>query len=214
LDRLFATFVRLGWKPLFTRAFVEKCIADFLKTVRDTGVYLLRVMMSDVVLSLKVSAREEPKDVQYGYLWDYTRPMPELKTLDYKDVLEALKTIDRTQQELLIISEDSRVLEGATSCLIFCENNRLIIPHRDRLESITLNFVVEMLKKSFPCEERDVYLDELETFDEILLCGSGKGIVCLGDIEDAGWRCRSVSFFRHARILYDNAMIDYKYKWM
>lgn len=214
MDRLFSTFEQLGWALLFKREFVESAVKDFVNTIPDEGSYSLRVMMSDVVLSVRAARREEPADQQYGYLWDYTRENAAFKTLDYTDVLTALKGINRRLEELLLVSEDERLLEGATSCLLFYHNGQLVVPQRDRLDSITMKFLLERLGGICEVVERDVYLGEVKEFDEILLCGTGKGIVSLTEIEELEWKCRSLSFYRRARITYDNALIDYKYQWM
>ena len=213
IERLFKTFDTLELRCLYKRPWLEQCVKDFIQTIPDEGTYLLRVMMSDVIVSLSAKPRVEPAHMQLGHLWEYSRPTPNLKTLDYSDILDALSDIDRSREELLLVSEDDRLLEGATTCLMFVQGQRVVVPSRERLDSITLKLVLERLQ-GLEIVEDDVYCTELKQYEEILLCGCGKGIVNLGEIPELEWQCRSINTFRKVRILHDNALIRYKHNWI
>lgn len=211
--RLFKTFADLGWSALFEERWVEERIRTFVKQVEGEGRYHLRVMLSDVILSLRAAPAAESQPMQSGQIWQYSRPTPAYKTLDYGDVLDALAGIDRTREELLLVSDDGRLLEGATSCLIFIGGGRLVVPERDRLNSITLELIREKWR-GVEIVTDDVYTGEVKQYDEILLCGSGKGVINLAEIPELEWEHRATSAYRAVRILHDNALIDYKYTWM
>lgn len=213
MDRLFKTFDELGWSCLIKRPWLESCVKDFIQTVNESGEYLLRVMLSDVMVSLKATPWVEPQNMMSGLLWDYDRPTPQYKTLDYQDVLDALSDVDRLSEELLLVSEDGRLLEGATSCLMFVDKERIVIPERDRLDSVTLNLLTERMQNANIVVD-DVFTDQVKDFDEILLCGSGKGVINLGQIPELEWQCRNIAVYRQLRLMYDNYMIRYKYNWM
>ena len=54
---------------------------------------------------------------------------------------------------------------------------------------------------------RNISLTKLKTFDEILLVGSGKGVVALKDIPQIKWKNRSQVIYKELQDLY-NSYID------
>lgn len=213
LDRLYHTFGDFEWASGFGREWVEQTLRTFVLGIPEESSFSLRVMMTENQLSLCARPRPEPENLQRGLLWEYERPNPDYKTLDYEAIIEALGTIDRQREELLLIDSEGRFLEGATSNLLFVAPGEIVVPAHNRLRGITESLLRERLANAIPVREADVFVDELPRFEEILLAGSGKGVVSLNDIAEANWQCRATRTFLRARILHDNALIDYKHAW-
>ena len=51
------------------------------------------------------------------------------------------------------------------------------------------------MKKKFPIIKKDIYLKDIKQFDEIILVGSGKGVVSVNFIEDYNWKRKSKEIF-------------------
>ena len=214
VDRLFNTFEDLGWSALFKPDWVEDTVKSYIEAnVTEKGRYLIRMMMSDVILSLRIIPHEEPSVDFCGYLWTYERPYPLHKTLDYEDILSALENIDRQSEEWILLDSSQRVLEGTTTCPIFVNGSEWLVPAADRLESISMGILCESMGiDALP--EAEIHTKDIKQFNEILLCGSGKGVVRINNCPELDWQCCSVSAFRKARLSYDNFLIDHKYTWI
>ena len=98
-----------------------------------------------------------------------------------------LGELDLGLEDFLIVHPaDDRVLESATSNLIFARGDHLVIPEEDILSGIVLNELLASMS-GFEIDRRSPRLDELSAFDEIILCGSGREVASLAAVPEMGW---------------------------
>ena len=141
-----------------------------------------------------------------GILVNYKRPNPLVKNLYYKKILGFLKSIRTTEYEI-ILTHNKKLLEGCTTNVVLVKNKKLYIPKNDYYFGITLQFISKYSKRKI--FKRDIFIKELNLFDEILLVGSGKGIVQIKSIPQKKWKNKSSIIFNELHDLYNSYIENY-----
>ena len=59
----------------------------------------------------------------------------------------------------------------------------------------TMIFIEKFYEKKFRIIKKDIYLKDIEQFEEIILVGSGKGVVSVNFIEGYNWKRKSKETF-------------------
>ena len=59
---------------------------------------------------------------------------------------------------------------------------------------MTLKYLIKKFKKFII--KKNIYVDKLDDFEEILLVGSGKGVVSVNKIKDLNWRGKKNIFYK------------------
>ena len=76
------------------------------------------------------------------------------------------------------------------------EHHCLVIPKRhikDYYEGNTFKFVKSKIKKVI---KKDIFINDLKSYDEILLVGSGKGVASVKTIKEIGWKRKNLKQFK------------------
>ena len=94
------------------------------------------------------------------------------------------------------------ILEGCTTNIICVKNNKLYLPRTKYYFGITHQFILRHTKRKIIRE--DIKVNDLHTFDEILLVGSGKGVVKLKRISQINWNNKSNIIFNELHDLYNS----------
>lgn len=116
---------------------------------------------------------------------DHSRDAAETKTTNY---VEAVRAINKRQKkenffEILYVSNDV-VLEASTSNFFVFINEKLVAPKDNILRGITRNLVINLAKKEFEIEERELKKEELNTVTEAFIAATNKDIVPVVQIDD------------------------------
>ena len=99
-----------------------------------------------------------------------------------------LKKIDTSSQEVILFNKKF-ILEGCTSN-IFCIHNKIIfIPNKNYYRGVTMNYLLEKTNRQI--KEANIELKNMHKYSEILLVGSGKGVVKLHSIPEINWKSSS-----------------------
>ncbi len=110
-------------------------------------------------------------------VFEYQRQFPESKTTNYiQAVLLQQERKDAGALEILYVSQ-GHVLEPATSNFFIVKNGKIITPKNNILHGITRKVTIDVAKKDFEVEERDVSVDEMYAADESFLTSSFKDVV-------------------------------------
>ena len=91
----------------------------------------------------------------------------------------------KTNSSEIILYKNNNILEGCTTNIICVKNNKLYLPKTKYYFGITLQFIVRHTKRRII--KKNINVNDLDTFDEILLVGSGKGVVKLQSISQIKW---------------------------
>ncbi|HWP61115.1 MAG TPA: aminotransferase class IV [Candidatus Paceibacterota bacterium] len=115
-------------------------------------------------------------------VFEHQRPFPATKTTNY---IQAVLLQDERKGagalEILYTSQ-GKVLECATSNFFIIKNGTIVTAKKNILEGITRNVTIDVAKKEFPVEERDISVDELYEADEAFLTSSFKDVVPVVDV--------------------------------
>ena len=130
------------------------------------------------------------------------RNNPKYKNLKYKKILSHLSKIDSSVSDIGIVNK-KKLLETGTSNLLFVKDGKIYSPLNSFYEGITLKFFKTKIKKII---KKNIYINTLKNYDEVILLGSGKGIVSVKSIDQIKWRRKSKETYYKFLKLYLSAI--------
>jgi len=115
------------------------------------------------------------------------RNNPEIKIRndEYKNNIK--KELEQNNAyEAILTDSDAKILEGSRSNLFFVKDNKIITSKSgDVLEGITLANVLKVInKEEIKMIRKDIYKDEIKSFDGAFLTGTSIDILPIGKIND------------------------------
>ena len=166
--------------------------------------HLFRVAANDKMISISLRKRLKPKLNFSLKLIDYKRIEPEYKNLKYKKILNFLKKMDTTKSDIALY-KNKKILESGTSNLLFVKKNKIYSPINNFYKGTTLKFFTKKLKK---IKKTNIFTDSLNDYDEIIVIGSGKGVVSVNSIEKPFWKRKSLKNYRILSKIYQQAVTN------
>ena len=171
---------------------------DIIKTIdknlskKKNYNHLLRVAINKNIISLSLRKRLSPKlDFTLKFV-NLKRSKPEYKNLKYKKILFYLKKIDNSRSDIGIMN-NGKILETGTSNLLFIKDKKIFTPKRNYYQGQTYKYFKSEIKNIF---KKDIFLNELYKYDEILLLGSGKGVTSVKTINQIDWKRKSLKYYK------------------
>ena len=168
--------------------------------------HLLRIALNKKTLSISLRKRIKPTlnfDIK---LVNLKRQKPEFKNLKYKEILKHLSKLDNSKSDIGLCS-NKRIFETGTSNLLFVKNNKVFSPTNKFYKGITYKFFKSKIKKIF---KKDILVNSLNEFDEIILIGSGKGVASVKTISQLGWQRKSLKNYNILSKYYKLAVTNCK----
>ena len=192
----------LPWVPRLDE--LNNRLEEYLQKLQEDEDKLLRICLLEDCLGLSVRpALSDGKPVE-GWLLPYRRPDPTIKCTAEKNLYGKLTELEITREDWIIMDpKDNELRETATSNLIFVKDNNLLIPDKNILLGITLQNLIPYLKISFSISRGIPQDQHIAEFDEILLCGTGRGVAPLEKISELGWSMNGRENFFKIRSLYE-----------
>ena len=176
------------------RASLRTDILNLLKdNLRSNTNYnhLLRIALNKKTLSISLRKRIKPKLNFNLKLVNLKRQTPEYKNLKYKEILQHLSKLDNSKSDIGLCS-NKMIFETGTSNLLFIKNGKIYSPINKFYKGITYNFFKSKIKKII---NRDIMINSLKEFDEIILIGSGKGVASVQSIDQIKWKRKSLKYY-------------------
>tara|TARA_B100000287_G_scaffold376745_1_gene378085 strand:- start:759 stop:1532 length:774 start_codon:yes stop_codon:yes gene_type:complete len=164
--------------------------------------HLLRVAINKKIISISLRKRIKPKSNFSLKLVNYQRIDPKYKNLKYKKILNFLKKLDTSKSDIALYKE-KKILETGTSNLLFFQGNKIYSPIRNFYEGTTYKFFSRKLKK---IKKKNISIDSLKNYDEIVIIGSGKGVVSVNRIDKTDWKRKSIKNYRFLSKIYTKAI--------
>ena len=164
--------------------------------------HLLRVALNNKIISISLRKRISPKLDFNLKLVNLKREKPEHKNLKYKKILSYLVKIDNSKSDIGLVY-NKKILETGTSNLLFIKNKKVFSPKKNYYEGNTLKFFKTKIKKMI---QKDIFIKELNNYDEIILIGSGKGVASVKTINQIGWKRNSLKQFKIFSKYYHSAI--------
>ena len=107
--------------------------------------------------------------------------------------------MDNSQSDIGLVS-NKRLLETGTSNLLFVKDQKFFTPRKGYYEGNTYKFFKTKIKKII---KKDIFLKEINSYDEILLLGSGKGVTSVKTINEIKWKRKNLKKFKFLSKQYD-----------
>jgi 4-amino-4-deoxychorismate lyase len=133
------------------KANLEKNILKLIKLNLDKNIkydHLLRVAINSKIISLSLRKRVMPKSKFNLKFINYKRSNPEFKNLKYKNLIKFLSKIDTSRSDIGLCV-NNKILESATSNILFVKNNKLYSPIKKFYKGITFNFFEKKNTKNY-----------------------------------------------------------------
>ena len=152
--------------------------------------HLLRVALTKKILSISLRKRIKPKKDFDLKLVNLKRLKPEFKNLKYKEILKYLKKLDNSKSDIGLCL-NNKIFETGTSNILFIKANKVYSPINNFYKGITYNF----FKKKIKIIHKNIYLNTIKHYDEIILIGSGKGVTSVKSIKQIKWKRKNIKFY-------------------
>ena len=120
------------------------------------------------------------------------REKPQYKNLKYKKILSHLAKLDNSKSDIGLVV-NNKILETGTSNLLFVKKQKIFTPIKNYYEGNTYKFFKSKIKKNL---KKDIFIKDLNDFEEIILIGSGKGVTSVKSIKEINWKRKSLSKFK------------------
>jgi len=166
--------------------------------------HLFRVAVNKKMISVSLRKRLKPKLNFSLTLLNYKRIDPKHKNLKYKKIINFLKKIDTTNSDIAL-HKNNMILETGTSNLLFVKSNKIYSPVSNFYKGTTFKFFKQKLKK---IKQRSISIDSLNNYDEIIVIGSGKGVVSVKSIEKTSWKRKSLKNYRILSKIYKKGVTN------
>jgi branched-subunit amino acid aminotransferase/4-amino-4-deoxychorismate lyase len=119
------------------------------------------------------------------------RQKPEFKNLKYKKILKYLTKLDNSRADIGLCT-NNKIFETGTSNLLFVKNDKVYSPSNKFYKGITYKFFKSKIKKII---KKNILVNSLKEFDEIILIGSGKGVASVKTINQIKWKRKNLKFY-------------------
>ena len=153
--------------------------------------HLLRIALNKKTLSISLRKRVKPKLNFDLRLVKLKRQKPEFKNLKYKEILKYLTKLDNSRTDIGLCA-NNKIFETGTSNLLFVKNDMVFSPINKFYKGITYKFFRSKIKKII---KKDILINSLKDFDEIILIGSGKGVTSVKTINQIKWKRKNLKFY-------------------
>ena len=153
--------------------------------------HLLRIAINKKLISISLRKKIIIKKNFNLKLVKLKRQKPKYKNLKYKKILFHLSKLDNAKADIGLVNKN-KLLETGTSNLLFVKNNKLYSPSNHFYKGITIKSLEKKLNKIY---KKNIFIDELNEYDEIILLGSGKRVASVKNIYEKNWKRKSFKFF-------------------
>ena len=186
---------------------IKKNILKLIKLNIDKNIsynHLLRIAVNKKVISISLRDRKTPKLKFNLKLINYKRIDPELKNLKYKLIIKYLSKMDNTTSDVGLCFK-KKILESGTSNIFFIKRNKIYSPSKNIYKGVTYDFFKKRLNKIYT---KEILVNTLLDYDEILLVGSGKAVTSVETIKEIKWRRKSLKFYKILSSFYKKEILN------
>ncbi|MDC1139930.1 aminotransferase class IV [Candidatus Pelagibacter sp.] len=186
---------------------IEKNILKLIKLNVDKNKsynHLLRVAVNKKIITVSLRDRKTPKLKFNLKLINHKRIDPELKNLKYKLIIRHLSKMDNTTSDVGLCFE-KKILESGTSNIFFIKKNRIYSPSKNIYKGVTYDFFKKKLGKIY---NKEILVNTLFDYDEILLIGSGKAVTSIETIKEIKWKRKSLKYYKILSNFYKKEILN------
>ena len=191
IKNLIRSLHKYGIKKNFIKKDILKIINKNLSKKKSYN-HLLRIALNKKVISITLRKRLSPKLDFNLKLVKLKREKPQYKNLKYKKILSYLSKMDNSKSDIGLVFK-KKILESGTSNILFIKDKKVFTPKRDYYEGNTYKFFKTKIKRII---KKDILVNELKRYDEIILIGSGKGVASVKTIKQIGWKRKNLKQYK------------------
>jgi 4-amino-4-deoxychorismate lyase len=166
--------------------------------------HLLRIAVNKKIISVSIRDRKTPKLKFNLKLINHKRIDPEIKNLKYKIILKHLSKMNNTTSDVGLCYQKN-ILESGTSNILFIKKDKIYSPSKNIYKGVTYDFFKKKLDKIY---NKEIAIDTLTDYDEILLVGSGKGVTSVQSINEIKWKRKNFKYYKIFFNLYKKAILN------
>jgi 4-amino-4-deoxychorismate lyase len=166
--------------------------------------HLLRIAANKKIISVSIRDRKTPKLKFNLKLINYKRIDPKIKNLKYKLILKHLSKMNNATSDVGLCYKKN-ILESGTSNILFIKKDKIYSPSKNIYKGVTYDFFKKKLGKIY---NKEIAIDTLTDYDEILLVGSGKGVTSVKSINEIKWKRKSFKYYKIFFNLYKKAILN------
>jgi len=144
------------------------------------------------MISISLRKRNKPKLRFNLKLINHKRIDPKLKNLKYKLILKYLSKMDNTTSDVALCFK-KKILESGTSNIFFIKKSKVFSPSKNIYKGVTYNFFKKKLRK---ITNKEILINSLNDYDEILLIGSGKAVTSIETIKEINWKRKGLKHYK------------------
>ena len=180
---------------------LKNIVTDLIKknTLYKGSDNLFRIALNKKLISVSIRKRPIPKNNFNLLLFKYKRIDPNYKNLYYKKIISKLSKLDSTKFDIALVS-NNKILETGTSNLVFVQNGKVYCPKKNCYFGNTIKHINKKIK----IIRKDISMNKIQNFDEILLIGSGKGITSVSKIDELNWKRKKIVCYRKLIKIYNS----------
>ena len=160
--------------------------------------HLLRVAVKKNIISVSLRSKIKTKKNFSLKIINYKRVKPEYKNLKYKIILKHLSKLEPSKSDIVLI-DNNKILESGTSNLLFVSKNKVYSPVNKFYKGTNVKF----FEKKIKIIKKNIFLNDIKYFEEIILVGSGKGITSVKQINEINWNKKSDKFYKKLLFIYN-----------
>ena len=180
---------------------LKNIVMDLIKknTLYKGSDNLFRIALNKKLISVSIRKRPIPKNNFNLLLFKYKRVDPNYKNLYYKKIISKLSKLDPTKFDIALVS-NNKILETGTSNLVFVKNGKIYSPKKYCYFGNTIKYINKRIK----IFGKDISINEIHNFEEILLIGSGKGVTSVSNISELNWKRKKTVCYRKLNKIYNS----------
>ena len=191
IKNLLYSLKKYGIKKKFIRNDILKIINKNLSKEKKYN-HLLRVALNKKIISISLRKKISPKLNFELKLVNLKREKPQYKNLKYKKILSHLSKMDNSKSDIALFYKN-KILETGTSNLLFIKGKKVFTPKKDYYEGNTYKFFRTKIKRII---KKDILINDIKNYDEILLVGSGKGVTSVEKIKKIAWKRKNLKQYK------------------
>ena len=160
--------------------------------------HLLRIAVKKNIITLSLRSKIKTQKNFNLKLINYKRLKPQYKNLKYKTILKHLSKLNPRKSDIALIDRN-KILETGTSNLLFVSKNKIFSPIKNYYKGTNIKF----FEKKVKIIKKNIFLNKINNFEEIILVGSGKGVTSVNRINQIKWKRKNNKIFKKLLLIYN-----------
>ena len=184
---------------------IKKKIIELIKKNIDKNKkynHLLRIAFDKKYFSISFRDKIKLGSNFQLKLVNYKRIEPEYKNLKYKFILKKLSALNVKNTDIALCKK-GMIFETGTSNLVFIKKEKIYSPKVSFYKGTNFKYLKKKINKIY---FKDIFLKDLNYFDEIILIGSGKGVTSVKNIPEIHWKRKSIKVYKKLKNIYKKAI--------